>query len=587
MLRTHNCGELRINDVGKKVTLAGWVDKIRDLGGIRFLILKDRYGYIQVVPGDNEKVAETLRKLKPEYVIRVSGTVRKRPDEAVRTDIPTGQVEVVADEIEILSEAQTPPIYTDRDDDTSEELRLKYRYLDLRKPRMQHNIIMRHRIVQTIREYLNKNGFLEIETPMLMKSTPEGARDFIVPSRLRPGKFYALPQSPQLLKQILMIAGFDRYYQIARCFRDEDLRADRQPEFSQIDIEMSFVERDDVIEMAEGLVKYVLEKVFNRKLDKQFKRLTYEEAMEKYGTDKPLTHFGMELQELEELFYDTPVNFIKAVLEKGGTIKGFVVPRDMSSFTRKRIDSYTKMVQELGLGGLIWVKNVDEPRSSIDRISPGISSKIVEHMKIPKGGGALIAAGEREVLNEALGILRVKVAQDMGMIDADELDLLWIIDFPMFEWDDEENRLVARHHPFTMPHPEDMKAYPDDPLKIRSLAYDLVMNGNEIAGGSIRIHSTELQRWVFEKIGITENEANEKFGFLLEAMRYGVPPHGGIAFGLDRFVMILLKEKSIREVMAFPKTTTGADLMMGAPSNVPDEMLKELKIRVMENTREV
>jgi len=587
MLRTHNCGELRINDVGKKVTLAGWVDKIRDLGGIRFLILRDRYGYTQVVPGDDEKVAETLRKLKPEYVIRVSGTVRKRPDEAIRTDIPTGQVEVVADEIEILSEAQTPPIYTDRDDDTSEELRLKYRYLDLRKPRMQHNIIMRHRIVQTIREYLNKNGFLEIETPMLMKSTPEGARDFIVPSRLRPGKFYALPQSPQLLKQILMIAGFDRYYQIARCFRDEDLRADRQPEFSQIDIEMSFVERNDVIEMAERLVKYVLEKVFNRKLDKQFRRLTYEEAMGKYGTDKPLTHFGMELQELEELFYDTPVNFIKTVLEKGGTIKGFVVPRDMSSFTRKRIDSYTKMVQELGLGGLIWVKNIDEPKSSLDRILPGISSKIVEHMKIPKGGGALIAAGEREVLNEALGILRVKVAQDMGMIDTDELDLLWIIDFPMFEWDDEENRLVARHHPFTMPHPEDMKAYSDDPLKIRSLAYDLVMNGNEIAGGSIRIYSTELQRWVFEKIGITENEANEKFGFLLEAMRYGVPPHGGIAFGLDRFVMILLKEKSIREVMAFPKTTTGADLMMGAPSNVPDEMLKELKIRVMENTREV
>jgi len=587
MLRTHNCGELRINDVGKKVTLAGWVDKMRDLGGIRFLILRDRYGYTQVVPGDDEKVVEALRKLKPEYVIRVSGTVRKRPDEAVRTDIPTGQVEVVADEIEILSEAQTPPIYTDRDNDTSEELRLKYRYLDLRKPRMQHNIIMRHRIVQTIREYLNKNGFLEIETPMLMKSTPEGARDFIVPSRLRPGKFYALPQSPQLLKQILMIAGFDRYYQIARCFRDEDLRADRQPEFSQIDIEMSFVERNDVIEMAEGLVKYVLEKVFNRKLGKQFRRLTYKEAMEKYGTDKPLTHFGMELQELEELFYDTPVNFIKTVLEKGGTIKGFVVPRDMSSFTRKRIDSYTKMVQELGLGGLIWVKNIDEPKSSIDRISPGISSKIVEHMKIPKGGGALIAAGEREVLNEALGILRVKVAQDMGMIDADELDLLWIIDFPMFEWDDEENRLVARHHPFTMPHPEDMKAYPNDPLKIRSLAYDLVMNGNEIAGGSIRIHSIELQRWVFEKIGITENEANEKFGFLLEAMRYGVPPHGGIAFGLDRFVMILLKEKSIREVMAFPKTTTGADLMMGAPSNVPDEILKELKIRVMENTREV
>jgi len=587
MLRTHNCGELRINDVGKKVTLAGWVDKMRDLGGIRFLILRDRYGYTQVVPGDDEKVVEALRKLKPEYVIQVSGTVRKRPDEAVRTDIPTGQVEVVADEIEILSEAQTPPIYTDRDNDTSEELRLKYRYLDLRKPRMQHNIIMRHRIVQTIREYLNKNGFLEIETPMLMKSTPEGARDFIVPSRLRPGKFYALPQSPQLLKQILMIAGFDRYYQIARCFRDEDLRADRQPEFSQIDIEMSFVERNDVIEMAEGLVKYVLEKVFNRKLGKQFRRLTYKEAMEKYGTDKPLTHFGMELQELEELFYDTPVNFIKTVLEKGGTIKGFVVPRDMSSFTRKRIDSYTKMVQELGLGGLIWVKNIDEPKSSIDRISPGISSKIVEHMKIPKGGGALIAAGEREVLNEALGILRVKVAQDMGMIDADELDLLWIIDFPMFEWDDEENRLVARHHPFTMPHPEDMKAYPNDPLKIRSLAYDLVMNGNEIAGGSIRIHSIELQRWVFEKIGITENEANEKFGFLLEAMRYGVPPHGGIAFGLDRFVMILLKEKSIREVMAFPKTTTGADLMMGAPSNVPDEILKELKIRVMENTREV
>ncbi|MDI3517399.1 MAG: aspartyl-tRNA synthetase [Thermotogota bacterium] len=581
MLRTHNCGELRISNVGQEVTLTGWVHAIRDLGGIRFLLLRDRYGITQVVPEADPSVLDSFGRLGSEYVIQVRGVVRKRPEEAVRSDLPTGEIEVVAHEIKVLSEAETPPIYVDREDETSEELRLRYRYLDLRKARMTRNIVMRHRIVQAVREYLNNNDFLEIETPMLIKSTPEGARDFIVPSRLKRGKFYALPQSPQLLKQILMVAGFDRYYQIARCFRDEDLRADRQPEFSQIDIEMSFVEREDVMAMSEGLVAYVIEKVFGKRVSIPFRRLSYEEAMNRYGSDKPLTHFGMEIEDVTELFHESRLNFVQDALKNGAVVRGIVAPSGAASLSRKKVSEYEQIARSHGLGGLIWLKRDGDLKSSIDKYDRSIALAVAERLGLEADGFALLSVGEKEHVSVALGELRLKVAQELGLIKNDVYDFLWVIDFPMFEWSEEENRLVARHHPFTMPRIEDIEEK-KDPLEIKALSYDLVMNGVEIAGGSIRIHRSDIQRWVFEKIGLSKEEAESRFGFLLQAFKYGVPPHGGIAFGLDRFVMLLLKERSIREVIAFPKTASGADLMMGAPSDVSDELLQELGIRIVQ-----
>lgn len=578
LLRTHNCGELRLQHEGMKVVLAGWVHALRDLGGIRFLLLRDRYGLTQIVPGDDPSVKEAFDQLGSEYVIRVEGTVRKRPKEAVRRDLPTGEIEVVAHRVEVLSEAEPPPIYVDRDEETSEELRLRYRYLDLRKLRMTRNIVMRHRIVQAVREYLNARDFIEIETPILIKSTPEGARDFVVPSRLKKGKFYALPQSPQLLKQILMVAGFDRYYQIARCFRDEDLRADRQPEFSQIDIEMSFVEREDVMNIAEGLVAYVIKKVFGVEISQPFKRLSYEEVMDRYGTDKPLTYFGMEIEDLTEVFSDSRLNFVREALKKGAVVRGFAAPIGESSLSRKKIAEYEEVAKAYGLGGLIWIRKNRNLKSSVDKHDRPVAEVAAESLSLKEGGFALISVGERKRVSTVLGELRLKVAQELGLLENEVYDFLWVVDFPMFEWSEEEGRLVARHHPFTMPRLENVEK--NDPLEIKALAYDLVMNGVEIAGGSIRIHRPDLQRWVFEKIGLSREEAESRFGFLLQAFKYGVPPHGGIAFGLDRFVMLLLKERSIREVMAFPKTASGTDLMMGAPSDVSEELLQELGIRV-------
>jgi len=582
LLRTHTCGELRKADVGKRVKLCGWIHRIRDLGGIRFVILRDRYGQIQVVVSPDSPCYEITERLKREYVILVEGVVRERPEDAVNPSLPTGDIEVVVDKIEILSEAKDLPFYPD-ESPTNEELRLRYRYIDLRREKMQKNILLRHEIVKIVRNYLDNQGFVEIETPNLTKSTPEGARDFLVPARLKPGRFYALPQSPQLFKQILMVSGFDRYYQIARCFRDEDLRADRQPEFTQIDIEMSFVEREDILNLVEGMIKEVFEKVLNITVKIPFDRLTYEEALEKFGSDKPDRRYGMELQDLTNYFKSTDFSLIKKVLDKGGSVKGFVIENFANKMSRKVGEEFSELMKKFGLGGVMWFKLEDSISSPVKKYLLNIFEKIAEDFKMNKGDVLLFSFCEdRNLLNESLGNLRLKVGKEYFREKARGFDILWIVDFPFFEWSDEEKRFVARHHPFTMPVLEDIEKFKDDLSRIRALSYDIVINGYELGGGSIRIHNRKIQEKIFEMLGINKEEALEKFGFLLEALESGAPPHGGIALGLDRFVAILANEESIRDVIAFPKTGSGVCLMTGAPSKVKDAQLKELKIKLIE-----
>ncbi len=582
LLRTHTCGELRKADVGKKVKLCGWVHRIRDLGGIKFVVLRDRYGQTQVVVSPDSPYYETVEGLKREYVVLVEGTVRERPKDAVNPSLPTGEIEVEVSRIEILSEAKDLPFYPD-ESPSNEELRLRYRYIDLRRERMKRNILLRHEIVKTVRNYLDNQGFVEIETPNLTKSTPEGARDFLVPSRLKPGRFYALPQSPQLFKQILMVSGFDKYYQIARCFRDEDLRADRQPEFTQIDIEMSFVEREDVLNLVEGMIKEVFEKVLNVDVEVPFDRLTYEEAMERFGSDKPDRRYGMELQDLTDYFKGTDFSLIKRTLDRGGVVKGFVVENFARKMSRRVGEEFGEFVKKFGLGGIMWFKLENGVTSPMKKHLGGIFEKIAEGLKMNEGDVLLFSFGEdRDPLNEGLGNLRLKIGKEHFPEKAQGFDILWIVDFPFFEWSDEEKRFVARHHPFTMPVLEDIERYKDEPEKIRALSYDIVVNGYELGGGSIRIHNRRIQEKIFEMLGISKEEALEKFGFLLEAFEYGAPPHGGIALGLDRFVAILAGEESIRDVIAFPKTGSGVCLMTGAPSEVRDTQLKELKIKLVE-----
>ncbi|PLV60171.1 aspartate--tRNA ligase [Thermotoga sp. KOL6] len=578
MLRTHTCGELRVRDEGKHVKLCGWVDRIRDLGGVRFVDLRDRYGETQIVCDVNSKAYEVIDDLTRESVILVEGTVRKRPKGTENPNISTGEIEVVAEKIEILSAAQPLPFYPN--ENPKEEMRLKYRYIDLRSKRMQNNIILRYKVTRTIRNYFDELGFLEIETPFLTKSTPEGARDFLVPSRLRPGKFYALPQSPQLFKQLLMISGFDRYFQIVRCFRDEDLRADRQPEFTQVDVEMSFVDVEDVLSVSEGMIARVFKEVLDVDLSLPFDRLRYHEAMEKYGTDKPDRRYGMELQDFGNAFEGTDFKVIRKVLEEGGSVKGFVVPNFAPEMSRKRGDELMERAKELGLGGLLWFK-----------IENGLSSPHLKHLEsefktiaekagMKEGDVCLIAAHkDRALLNEALGTLRLEIGKEHFSHLAKGFDVLWVIDFPYFEWSEEEERFVARHHPFTMPVEETLDS---DHTKVRAKAYDIVINGYEVGGGSIRIHKREIQEKIFQLLGISKEEAQNKFGFFLEAFKYGVPPHGGIAFGLDRLVSIITGENSIREVIPFPKTGNGVCLLTGAPSEVDEKQLKELRIRVEE-----
>lgn len=575
MLRTHTCGELNKKHAGMNVILSGWVSRIRDLGGIKFIILRDRYGETQVVVNPDSDAYSTAQEIGREFVIQVEGEVRERPEET-KTNTLTGEIEVYASKINILSTAEVPPFFPG--EKVSEELRLRYRYIDLRSKMMKDNIILRHKMAQAAREFLNKHGFLEIETPFLTKSTPEGARDFLVPSRLQKGKFYALPQSPQLFKQLLMISGFDKYYQFARCFRDEDLRADRQPEFTQIDIEMSFVDEEDILKIMEEFIRFVYNSV-GINLPEKFDRLTYEEAMEKYGSDKPDRRFGMELLDFTEEFIDTEFRVVKNILETNGSVKGFITDIPIS---RKIASEYEEIVKKFGLGGLLWFKiENDKVISPTAKFLSNNYLKLKEKFKLKEGDVVLLAAyTNRNVLNEALGTLRLKIGKEHFSEKMKSFDALWVIDFPFLEWNEEEQRYVARHHPFTLP-----KNLDDSPENIKAYAYDMILNGNELGGGSLRIYNEKIQEKVFELIGLSKTEAREKFGFLLDALQLGAPPHGGIAFGFDRMVAIASGSDNIRDVIAFPKTASGVCQLTGAPSDVSKMQLEELGIIINNSNR--
>ncbi|TYB90885.1 MAG: aspartate--tRNA ligase [Kosmotoga sp.] len=581
--RTHTCGELTTKHCSQEVTLNGWVDRVRDLGGIKFVMLRDRYGYTQIVfdPEESESY-EKAQKIGVEYVISVTGVVRNRPKEAINPEMKTGYIEVLSKEMEVLSVSKTPPIYVNIDDNASEEMRLKYRYLDLRKPVLQKNLTIRHTAAQTTRRILNKKGFLEIETPVLTKSTPEGARDFLVPSRIKPGKFYALPQSPQLFKQLLMISGIDRYYQIVKCYRDEDFRADRQPEFTQIDLEMSFVDREDILQLTEEIFDNIFKDVLKKNIKVPLDRMTYTEAIEKYGSDKPDRRYGMEIKDVSDCFSGTDFRLVKGSLEKGEKVKGILIKNKGDSFSRKRFDELTQIAKDNGLGGLLWVKIEDELKSPVVKHCAKELKKVAETFSAEENDVILLAVAENLLASEALGKIRENIIhKDHEKIDG--FDLLWVLDFPMFTYNEENARIEAEHHPFTMPYVEDIEKFKDDPLKIRSHAYDLVVNGYEIASGSLRIHDSSLQQNVFDIIGMDKKIAKERFGFLLEAFEYGPPPHGGIAVGFDRLIMILSNSSSLRDVIAFPKTTTGSDLMSSAPSTVTEEQLRQLKLKLIKN----
>jgi len=580
MYRSHTCGELTLKDIGKEAVLSGWVDRIRDLGGIKFIILRDRYGKTQIVVTPDSKAYETAKKLNREDVIKVKGRVEKRPQDTVNPDMKTGEIEVFVDEMEVLSKAKLPPFYPG--DNVREEVRLKYRYLDIRGGRVLRNLEIRHKVSQAVRKYLDSHDFVEVETPYLTRSTPEGARDFIVPSRLKPGTFYALPQSPQLFKQILMVSGIDRYYQLARCFRDEDLRADRQPEFTQIDIEMSFVEREDVMNLVEGMLKQVFKDVLNVDLPERFDKLSYEEAIKKYGSDKPDRRFGMELHELTGHFKGTNFKIAKSVIDEGGHAKGFIIKGFAGKMSRRLGEEFSAYVRDLGLGGVVWFSVKDGKISSPTKKHLQKEYETIKDALNVEDGDVTVISFHKdwEVLSEALGALRLKIGKEFFKDKMKGFDVLWVVDFPFLEWDDEENRWVAKHHPFTMPILEDLERYKDDPGKIKALAYDIIINGYEVGGGSIRIHSRKIQEKVFELIGLKKEEALEKFGFLLEAFEYGAPPHGGIALGLDRLVAIITGEESIREVIAFPKTASGVCSLTGAPSEVDKRQLEELHLKL-------
>ncbi len=585
--RTVYVGVLNKDYIDKEVVVSGWVLRRRDHGGVIFIDLRDRTGLLQVVfeEGIDPQIHELADSIRIEYVISVKGKIRKRPPGMENPKISTGDIELVASDVEILNTSKTPPFPLDEDvSEVSEAIRLKYRYLEMRTLDGLKPFIFRHQVNQTIREFLNSKGFLEIETPYLTKSTPEGARDYLVPSRLYPGKFYALPQSPQLFKQILMVAGVDKYYQIVRCFRDEDLRADRQPEFTQLDMEMSFVEERDVMNLVEELIAYLFEKTLGITLETPFPVLSYETALMDYGTDRPDIRFDMKLKDLSSLFENTSFKVFKSALESGGVIKGIKAP---SSFSRKELDDLTKFAQELGAKGLAWIK-YNKSASSFEKkwsspivkfFEPSVLEKLEELFETKEDEATFFfVADKEEIANEVLSELRKHLAQKLGLIPERKFSFVWIVDFPLFEWDDEEDRLVSVHHPFTHPKEEDLELLKTDPLKVKSRAYDLVLNGIEIGGGSIRIHKRELQEEIFKLLKITPEEAEEKFGFLLTALEYGAPPHGGIAFGLDRLIMLMLGKKSIREIIAFPKTQKAQCLLTGAPAEVRIEQILELHL---------
>ena len=588
--RTHRCGELSAADIGKTVTIMGWVQKNRNKGGLVFTDVRDRSGIIQVVCEEGKTdpaLIEKAARLRSEYVVAVVGTVEKRSG-AVNENLKTGEIEVIPEELRILSESETPPFPIEENSKTKEEVRLKYRYLDLRRPDLQKNLLMRSQVATLTRQFLAEEGFLEIETPVLIGSTPEGARDYLVPSRIHQGSFYALPQSPQIFKQLLMCSGCDRYFQLAKCFRDEDLRADRQPEFTQIDMELSFVDVDDVIDVNERLLAYLFEKVLGVTVSLPIPRMTWQEAMDRFGSDKPDIRFGMELTNVTDVVRDCEFAVFKGAIENGGTVRG-INAKGQGGMPRKKIDKLVSFVKDYGAKGLAYIAIQEDGtvKSSFAKfMKEEEMSALIEAIGGEAGDLLLFAADKNKVVWDSLGALRLELARQMELLDKNEYKFLWITEFPLLEWSEEQNRFTAMHHPFTMPMEEDLAYIDSDPGRVRAKAYDIVLNGNEIGGGSVRIFNPEIQSKMFEVLGFTEEQAQAQFGFLLTAFKYGVPPHAGLAYGLDRLVMLMAKEDSIRDVIAFPKVKDASDLMTEAPARVTKEQLDELGIAVVAEEEE-
>jgi len=596
LLKTHSCGELNKKHVGAKVTLAGWVDRRRDHGQLIFIDLRDREGVVQVVfnPETSKPCHEIAAEMRSEYVVRVGGEVALRPPGTENSKLPTGEIEVIAYDTDILNPSKTPPFYINEEIEVDESLRLKYRYLDLRRARMKENLLLRHKVIKFIRDFLDARGFIEVETPILIKSTPEGARDYLVPSRLHPGRFYALPQSPQQLKQLLMVAGMEKYFQIARCFRDEDTRADRQPEFTQLDLEMSFVEEEDILNLLEELFTSMVETVKPElRLIKPFPRLAYADAMERYGTDKPDLRFGLEIRDLSDIAAQSDFSIFRSVIAEGGKVKGICAP-GCAAYTRSQLNELNRLAQGLGVEGLITI-SLDPSAGSLSGLTVemvrSVAAKfltldqikqIAERMGADVGDLLLIIAGKTDLVNMALGELRREMGHRLKLADPHLLSFAFIVDFPLLDWNEEAGRWESMHHPFTLPRDEDVLLLDTAPEKVRAKHYDMVCNGFEIAGGSLRIYNSHLQRKIFKLLGYSDEEIDERFGHLLEAFDYGAPPHGGVAPGIDRIVMILAGEESIREVIAFPKNQSAIDLTLNAPSPVTEEQLAELHLRLRE-----
>ncbi|PTG22718.1 aspartate--tRNA ligase [Staphylococcus chromogenes] len=583
--RTTYCGLITESYLGQEVTLKGWVHNRRDLGGLIFVDVRDREGVVQVVfnPDFSKEALAIAESIRSEYVVEIKGTVTKRDEETINPKIKTGQVEVQASEITIINKSETPPFsINDENLNVDENIRLKYRYLDLRREQFAQTFKLRHHTTQAIRRYLDDSGFYDIETPVLTKSTPEGARDYLVPSRVHEGEFYALPQSPQLFKQLLMMSGFDKYYQIVKCFRDEDLRADRQPEFTQVDIEMSFVEQEDVIQLGEQMLKSVMKDVKGIAIEEAFPRMTYAEAMERYGSDKPDTRFGMELIDVSELGQVMDFKVFKGAVENGGQVKAIVVEDGADKYTRKDIDGLTEFVNIYGAKGLAWVKVVEDGLNGpIARFFDETHVDKLQSLTQAKAGDlVLFVADSKEVVAQSLGALRVKLAKELNLLDPNQFNFLWVTDWPLLEYDEESHRYVAAHHPFTSPKPEDLDRLESAPETVQAQAYDIVLNGFELGGGSIRIHDGEIQSKMFKALGFSEESAQEQFGFLLDAFKFGAPPHGGIAIGLDRLVMLLTGASNLRDTIAFPKTASATDLLTDAPSEVSEKQLDELSLRI-------